>query len=208
MQLGYDFYSQIVHPDDLPLLNKIFDAIIISCSDTNKQNDMHYFSFTLRIRIYTQQRECPDYLMVYHKLFPVFDGGEPQFGVCLVTCLETGIENDEIDGYSNKNSGNLNLYYKDSEYCDKYSFRSGKWKTNKTEYLTKTEKIILIQAMSGESNKSIAKKLYTSPDNLQHKLTKLYRILVRDSVYFQSISLYFFAFSYYVIISSGLMLNN
>jgi ATP-dependent DNA helicase RecG len=36
----------------------------------------------------------------------------------------------------------------------------------------------------------------------------LYRILVRDSVYFQSISLYFFAFSYYVIISSGLMLNN
>jgi hypothetical protein len=40
------------------------------------------------------------------------------------------------------------------------------------------------------------------------KLTVFKRILVRDSVYFQSIILYFFAFSYYVIISSGLMLNN
>jgi hypothetical protein len=35
-----------------------------------------------------------------------------------------------------------------------------------------------------------------------------YRILVQDSVYFQRIILYFFVFSYYLIISSGLILNS
>jgi DNA-binding CsgD family transcriptional regulator len=174
MQLGYDFYSQIVHPDDMLLLKKMFNAILIAGSNIDQQNDIHYFSFTFRIKIYPQQRKHPDYLMIYHKLAPVFADGEVQSGVCLITCLETGIEDDEADKYSNKGSGNLSLYYKNSEYFDKYSFKSGRWKTYKIEYLTTNEKIILILAMSGENNKSIANKFCTSPDNLQHILTRLY----------------------------------
>jgi DNA-binding CsgD family transcriptional regulator len=144
---------------------------------------MHYFSFTFRVKIYPQKREYPDYLMVYHKLVPVFADGQMLFGVCLVTCSETEAETDEVDEadeadkYSNKGSGNLRLYYKDNEYFDKYSLISGRWKTYKIKHLTKYEKNILILAMSGESNKSIAGKLCTSSDNLQHILTRLYRKL-------------------------------
>jgi DNA-binding CsgD family transcriptional regulator len=183
MQWGYDFYPEIVHPEDMPLLKKIFNGILTAGSDIDKQNDIHYFSFTIRIRMYPQKREKPDYLMTYHKLVPVFADGQIQFGVCLVTCSETervideADEADEADKYSNNGSGNLNLYYKDNEDFDKYSLISSRWKTYKIKHLTKYEKIILILAMSGESNKSIAEELRTSSDNLQHILTRLYRKL-------------------------------
>jgi DNA-binding CsgD family transcriptional regulator len=183
MQLGYNFYPRIVHPDDMPLLSKIFREILTVCSNTDHQNDIRYFSFTFRLKIYPQYGKRPDYLMVYHKLAPIFEGNQLQFGVCQVTCSETVIAYDEAEAddeagkYSNNGSGNLNLYYKDNKNFNKCSLKSGKWKTCRIEHLTENEKIILIMAMSGESNKSIAEKLYISLDNLQHILTKLYNKL-------------------------------
>jgi DNA-binding CsgD family transcriptional regulator len=178
MQLGYNFYPRIVHPDDIPLLKEIFHEIFTVCSNTDQQDDIRYFSFTFRIRMYPQHRERPDYVIIYHKLVPVFIDNQLQSGICQVTCSETIITYDEADDeackYSNKGSGNLRLYYKDNKNFDKYSLKSGKWKTHKIEHLTKNEKVILIWAMNGESNKSIAEKFCTSLDNLQHTLTRLY----------------------------------
>jgi hypothetical protein len=51
MQLGYNFYPEIVHADDLPLLIKIHRVILNSpyIAEKERQNNMWYFYFTLRI---------------------------------------------------------------------------------------------------------------------------------------------------------------
>jgi DNA-binding NarL/FixJ family response regulator len=179
MQLGYRFYSEIVHPDDILLLKKIFRKILKVGHHTKQQNDMHYFSFMIRSKIYPQQRKQPDYLMTYHKLIPIFADGQIQSGICLITCSATSITSAAEKNSKNLNisSDNLMLYYKDNNRFDKYFFKTRKWKTYKIEHLTRDEKIILILAMNGENNKSLAERLCTSYDNLQHKLTKLYRKL-------------------------------
>jgi DNA-binding CsgD family transcriptional regulator len=183
LKLGYDFYPEIVHPEDMPLFTKIFNKILTACSNNSQQDNIHYFSFTFRIRIYPQKREYPDYLTVYHKIVPVFVDGQMQFGVCLITCSEKEAITDEADKadeagkYSKKGSGNLRLYYKDNEYFDKCSLISGRWEKFKIKHLTNDEKIILIHAMSGESNRMIAEKCFMSLNNLQHKLTRLYHKL-------------------------------
>jgi DNA-binding NarL/FixJ family response regulator len=174
MRLGYHFYPEIVHPDDMPLLKKIFRKILKNCRNTEQQNDMHYFSFTVRIRMYSQQGEQPDWLTAYHKFVPIFADGQIQFGVCLITCSAT----EKTGKNSNRGSGNLRLYYKDNERYDEYSFNKNyDRKTCKIEHLTKIEKIILITAMCGESNKSLAKKLCMSYTNITHTLPELYRKL-------------------------------
>jgi DNA-binding NarL/FixJ family response regulator len=171
MQMGYKFYSKIVHPEDMPLVEQIFSAILAAVSNTDRQNDMHYFSFTYRIRIYPQQGKHPDYLMVHHKLVPVFADGQIQFGVCLVSCAETEKAEKDMD------SGNLRLYYKDNKRFDEYSFKREEWDTHKVKHLSKIEKNILVFAVNGEDDKLIAEKLSISPDNLQHRLMRLYEKL-------------------------------
>jgi DNA-binding NarL/FixJ family response regulator len=171
-RLGYSFYPEIIHPDDMPLLKKIVRRILKTGRNTKQQNDMHYFSCTVRIRMYPQQGKQPHYLTSYHKMVPIFENGRIRFGVCLLTCSET-----KTTGNSNRDLGNLRLYYKDNERYDEYSFKNRKWKTYKIEHLTEIEKIILIRAMCGESNTSLAAKLCMSNSKLAHILTELYQKL-------------------------------
>jgi DNA-binding NarL/FixJ family response regulator len=167
--MGYRFYPRIVHPEDLPLLKKIFRKILKTGYNTEKQNDMHCFACMGRIKMYPQIGEQPDYLTAYHKMVPIFENGRMRFGVCLLTCAVTG--------KTNKNSDNLRLYHKDNLHFDEYSFKNRKWKTHKIKHLTEIEKIILIHAMNKESNRAIAEKLCISCDKLQHILTGLYKKL-------------------------------
>jgi DNA-binding CsgD family transcriptional regulator len=112
-------------------------------------------------------------MMACHKLIPIFADGQIQFGVCLITCSTIG----KADKNSLENPSNLKIYYKENKNFDEYSFKNYKWKTYEIKHLTKSEKIILILAINGESNKSLAERLCISYDNLQHRLTKLYRKL-------------------------------
>lgn len=50
MKLGYDFYKQIIHPDDLPLWTNILKIIPQYLNDRkDKWNEIDYFSCTLRL---------------------------------------------------------------------------------------------------------------------------------------------------------------
>jgi DNA-binding NarL/FixJ family response regulator len=177
MQLGSDFYPRIVHPDDMPLLKKIFREILKTCRDTEQPNNLHCFSFTVRTKIHLHQWKQPDYIMVYHKLVPIFADGQVQFGVCLLTCAATEKIHEEADKNSNKSSGNLTLYYKDNKRFDEYSFENDRWKSYEIKHLTEEERAILVLAINGESNELIAEKFSISSNNLRHKQARLYEKL-------------------------------
>jgi DNA-binding NarL/FixJ family response regulator len=163
MQLGYDFYSKIVYQKDMPLLIEIHSAVLGRLYDKEEQlDDVNYFSFTFRIRNYPQIGKNPEYLMVYHKLKPIFINGQLRFGICLLTSSVM------------QKSGNLNTYFKSSPDFDKYSFKSKKWNRQQIESLTEREILILRLSKQGMSNKKIANKLNISYGRLKNIITELY----------------------------------
>ena len=51
LNLGYDFYTKIVHPDDLPKWGKMHKAVLRYLDDkTEKQGDVDFFSCTFRLQ--------------------------------------------------------------------------------------------------------------------------------------------------------------
>jgi hypothetical protein len=126
LRLGYDFYSEIVHKDDLPQLVETHQEILkCLCIPDSINDDIFYFSCTFRIKNYMHQGKRPKYLMIYQKLIPKFVDSEIRYGICLITSSVI------------KNTGNLRLYYKNNPYFDKYSFITKKWEKQNIEYLTK-----------------------------------------------------------------------
>jgi DNA-binding NarL/FixJ family response regulator len=162
MEMGYSFYSKIIHPDDLPLFDNMHH--IIDSYITGQEGKVAYFSFTARIKNHPQRNES-DYLNVYHRLIPVFFNGELCFGLCRMS-LSTVCA-----------SRNLRAYFNIDSYFDEYSFQNGEWKRQKNKCLTKQEKEILKLSIQGFSNKEIAAELEISYDVLRHSITGILKTL-------------------------------
>jgi hypothetical protein len=125
MRLGYGFYSETVHEKDLPILIKMHQAILIYLKDNQeRQNEVNYFSFTVRLKAPPSWISETRYLMVYHKLKPIFTSGVLHFGVYILSCSVI------------PNSGNLRVYFKNNPDFEEYSFNSETWKNRKDERLT------------------------------------------------------------------------
>jgi DNA-binding CsgD family transcriptional regulator len=163
MQSGYKFYSEIVHKSDFKLMIKMYRAILRYIDEyPETQENINYFSFTLRIKDSPSMYK-PDYLMVYHKLKPVFFDTILRFGVCALTCSVV------------RNSGNLRVYLKNNRDFDEYSFRSEKWSRRQDEHLTEQELMILKLSKQRICNKEIAAKMRISYDRLRHINMQLFQ---------------------------------
>jgi DNA-binding CsgD family transcriptional regulator len=164
LRLGYDFYSEIVHKDDLPLLAKMHQEILkCLCTPDSINDDIHYFSCTFRIKNYMQQEKCPKYLMVYQKLIPKFVDNEIRYGICLITSSVV------------KKTGNLRLYYKSNPYFDKYSFITKKWTKQNIEYLTEQAAKVFILLKQGKILKEIAHEMHVSYSTVQNIIASVYK---------------------------------
>jgi DNA-binding CsgD family transcriptional regulator len=165
MQSGYDFYSRIVHTEDLTLFIKQYRAILkYICEEQDKQDEIDYFSFTFRIKGSPPMDES-EYLMVYHRLKPVFVNEALCFGLCT------------LDYSVIRDSGNLRVYLKDNPDFYEYSFQSEKWNLQQGERLTMQEIKILRLSKQRICNKEIAAKLNISYDRLRHIKTQLFQKL-------------------------------
>ena len=117
-----------------------------------------------------QYKKRTEYIMVEHKLVPVFMDGKPGFGICILTCSHA------------EQSGNLRLYCQNDSVFEEYSFPYQKWQARKAVHLTDLEKVILKFAKQGLTNRAIADKLCISDTHLTHTLTDLYEKLGVNSM--------------------------
>jgi DNA-binding CsgD family transcriptional regulator len=162
LQLGYDFYSKIVHPDDLPMLIDAYRVILqhLYASDTVLSGD--YYSFTFRIRSFPQLHHHPEYLMVYHKIKPVIIQGKVQIAFCTLSSSVI------------KTSGHLRIYYKTQQAHAEYDFQSRKWRQQKVEKLTNQEKLILKLAKQGKDAREMSEILCLSLNTVQNERKHIY----------------------------------
>jgi hypothetical protein len=86
-QLGYDFFYETVHEEDMSLFIKIHHAILNSeyVIEKELQSQIKYFYFTLRLKDYPNLCLKQNYLMICHKIKPVFIKGKIRFGICSLT---------------------------------------------------------------------------------------------------------------------------
>jgi DNA-binding CsgD family transcriptional regulator len=166
-QLGYEFFSQIVHKDDIHLLIQIHRAILNSqyIADEKLQSQIAYFYFTVKMRNCFLFHEKQHYLMICYRMRPIFIKGKIRYGICTLN----------ISGMSN--SGNLRVYFNDTEKYDEYSQLSCRWKTQDGLHLDKYEKMILRLAKQGLSDREIAKEIGLSYARLRHRNSELYQKL-------------------------------
>ena len=148
---GYEFFKEVLHPEDLPLWKDIHVTILKTLySDELPKEKIIFFGCTLRIRSFFSEASVnPDYLMVYLKIKPKWLNGIPRWGICLLSVAVV------------PKSGNLCVYYKNHGYST-YSFIARKWTLHPFAPLSIREKQMLIWSQGGLSNKEIADKLYLS----------------------------------------------
>jgi DNA-binding NarL/FixJ family response regulator len=177
LQLGYDFYPELIHPNDMFLLKRIYQEIVTTMQDVDKRNTVNHFSFKIRIKAYPQQRKHPRYLMGYHKLTPLYVNGLI-FGICLLSCSVVDKEmSSVIDGESNEVSGELRLYYRDNMLFEEFSFKNNRWKTSEITHLNEREKVILRLAMCGMDYETIAQKLCLTRDCINKNVGRIFEKL-------------------------------
>ena len=154
MLLGYDFYSKITHPADLPLLAEMHHAILLRLCSMTDSGNLNYFSFSVRMGNKSK------YLMSFHKIKPLFVDGHIRYGLCTVvnTALAT--------------SGNLRTHHIDGVDDEEYLF-TGTWQKIATLHLSQREREILRLAYRGKIGSKAADILHISNNTLRNDQAQL-----------------------------------
>jgi DNA-binding CsgD family transcriptional regulator len=144
MSLGYDFFQEVIHPEDLSLWEKMHNVILKRLEKSGSIEGIDYFSCSFRLKCRLPTAGKFDYLMAYQKLKPKYIDGQLRFGICTlsVSVIQT--------------SGKLRLYYKNKPDYETYSIIGQKWRKQKIRLLNDRQKAILILAKQGKSRREVA----------------------------------------------------
>lgn len=166
MKLGYDFYKQIIHPDDLPLWTNILKIIPQHLNDRkDKWNEIDYFSCTFRLlRKYSFSSRSLSQ-MVYQRMKPICLNNQLRYLICIV------------ENSTDKKAGNLFLQNKDKSTYEEYNFITRRWKQDKIEILTEREKAILMLAQQCKNTVEIANELCKGKHTIRNQIKALFNKL-------------------------------
>jgi DNA-binding CsgD family transcriptional regulator len=166
-QSGYDFFLETVHHEDLPLFINIHQTILKSEYIMNKEQQSHikYFYFTFRVKDYPQLYFNPKWLMLCHKIKPIFINGKIRYGLCFITISRM------------LTPGNLRIYFNNNRKAEEYSFDINTWIKYDTEPLTNREIEILRLAKRGFKEHEIANQLCMTYGRLRHVISDIYQKL-------------------------------
>jgi len=164
LSLGFDFYLKIVHNDDWPLVTQIRTAVLQRLSSMSDSGDINYFSFTIRLKHYSE------YMMAYHKLKPMFVDGQLKFGVCLLSSSVL------------KTSGHLCAHHSNGRDYEEYVWKGKNWQKKRILPLTKREKEILRLAHCGKTGKEAADKLHIAYSTLRNMQASIFQKLAVRSM--------------------------
>jgi DNA-binding CsgD family transcriptional regulator len=166
-RLGYAFFYEIIHNDDISLFIKMHRAILNSPYIVNEkvQSEIAYFYFTIRHKNLFRLHNKQHYLMICYKLKPIFINKKIRYGICSLT----------ISGMSDP--GNLRVYFNDNTKFDAHPLSSGKWNTVEGFHLDEYDKMVLRLAKHGLTDKQIAEEIGLSYERLRHRNSELYQKL-------------------------------
>jgi DNA-binding CsgD family transcriptional regulator len=162
-QSGYDFFSETVHEKDLKLFIKIHRTILKSkyIADPEQHSQIKYFYFTLRVKDHPQIYPKPNYLMLCHKIKPVFINGKIRYGLCAITISRM------------LKPGNLRVYFNNDRKPEEYDFNIGAWIKCNPEPLTEREIEILRLAKRGFNEREIAEQMGRTYDRVRHIISDI-----------------------------------
>lgn len=82
-RMGYEFYSKIIHPEDLRLCMDMHQTVIQHLKDSKEtQGEIDYFSCTFRLqRNYHFEPSRPLPKMVYQRMIPIWEEGKSWFNI-------------------------------------------------------------------------------------------------------------------------------
>jgi DNA-binding CsgD family transcriptional regulator len=164
LRQGYDFYSKIIHPEDLSLWTTMREVVLRYLNNyEEKWDETDYFSCTFRLqRKYSLPLPCPLPQMVYHRMKPVWADNELRYLIC------------SVGGSTVKEAGHLYMYSKNGWTYEAYDFRTTRWKRKIKESLTEREKMILMLAREGKSSVEIAGDLCKGQNTIRNQIKALF----------------------------------
>jgi len=166
LHLGYDFYKKVIHPDDLPLWERMRKVVLRYFTDFEEnREDVDSFSCTFRLQRKYAFNSHPLSQMVSHRMKPVWAGEELRYFICSVTTSYF------------KKAGNLCLFYKDGVTCKEYNTKTQRWKRKQIEPLTERESAILMLARQGETTEEIADHLCKGRNTIRNQIKSLFNKL-------------------------------
>lgn len=167
LELGYDFYSCIIHPEDLPSWNSFLDAIPRYLR--LRQEEINRLMCVFRITLNNPFSKRILYQIVSHQIVPVWKNNEVHYLICIVKnsmCKKTGFY----------------LYYNNSSIYEEYSPKKKSWFMCSTMLLTEREKFILELAKKGLNVTEIADVLCRSKYTIQNQIKSLFSKLEVHSI--------------------------
>lgn len=160
--LGYDFYSQIIYPEDLPLWTNIVETVQQHLKDLEEDRDeIDYFSCTFRLQRKYSFVPRPLPQMIYLKMKPLWVDGELRYLIC-------AMKSSTI-----KNIGNLRLH-KMGQIYKEYKFTTRHWHPITPQVLTERETAILMLADQGKNSREIAEALCKGQNTIQNQIKALF----------------------------------
>jgi DNA-binding CsgD family transcriptional regulator len=160
MEMRYDFFPKIVHPDDLPLFINVHHVILQYLFESDSsQLGIDYFAFNIRL----MNHGLP--LMVYHKMTPIFKKSYANIGIY------------HLSSSVIHKSGNLEIFFHNGKTSNLYSFKRQQWQPRELLSLTNREKDILKLSKQGKCNKEIGDILHVSEKTIRNIETTLYEKL-------------------------------
>lgn len=163
MEQGYDFYSKIIYPEDLPVWTEILNVVCQYLRNyKEKLDERNYFSCTFRLLRKYSFTPRPLSQMIYHRIQPMWIANKLRYLICW------------IGSSTIKKAGNLRLYNKGGSTYEEYSFVTKRWKQNTIEPLTEREKVILMLAQQGKSTVEIAKNLCKAHFTIRNQIKSLF----------------------------------
>lgn len=171
LHLNKDFYSKIIHSDDLPLCIDMYKATLKYIKENEfEQDKISYFSCNFRLLHKYSFSSHYLSLMIYHKMKPFWTNGVLMYLLC---CVENSTVN---------NAGNLCLHYKNGNSYKEYNLKTKRWKENIKNVLTEREKVILLLAQQGKNSSEIGNLLCRGHNTIRNQMKNLYLKLKRHSM--------------------------
>lgn len=162
MTQGYDFYSQIIYSEDLPLFTGMLEIVQQYLENIEESpNEIDYFSCAFRLQRKYSFAPHPLRQMVYLRMKPYWINGELRYLICTM-------ESSAI-----KNARSLHLHKMGYIYKE-YKFTTQRWQLATPKILTERETVILMLADQGKSSKEIAHDLCKAHNTIQNQIKALF----------------------------------
>jgi len=162
IEMGYHFFKEAIHPEDLSFWIAVHDAILNSLNNDDLHAcEVNYFSFQLQIKNALATSKNTKYLLINIKLKPQWHKEQLRYGICMFS-----------SSFMKKQDYKLCAHYNNRDHYD-YCFKTKEWTHHKFSPLGRRQMEMLVWAQQGLSLKDTADKMNISIktiENMRHEL--------------------------------------